>query len=81
MKSCPYCNNPIQENWTYCRNCNKPLIVNLENVVNGKVRFAYDESETYQLDLDEENDDYDTVIIKDEEIDKKIKKIDETTGT
>ena len=78
MKLCPYCNNPIQENWSYCRNCNKPLLVNLEDALNGNVRFPYDEPASYHLDLEEIDQEYETIIIEDEEIDQKIKKIDET---
>jgi len=78
MKTCPYCNSPIQSNWSYCRNCNKPLITNLEDALNNNVRFPYDEPEIYHLDLEEESDNYEAVVIKDEDIDDKIKKIDET---
>ncbi len=78
MKSCPYCNNPIQENWSYCRNCNKPLLVNLEDALDRNVRFPYDEPEAYHLDFEEENNEYETSIIEDEEIDQKIKRINET---
>ena len=78
MKLCPYCNNPIQENWSYCRNCNKPLLVNIEDALNGNVRFPYNEPATYHLDLEELDQEYETIIIEDEEIDQKIKKIDET---
>ena len=76
MKTCPYCKNPIEENWSYCRNCNKPLITNLEDVLDRDVRFPYTEPEIYHLDLEEETDMFDDVVIKDEEIDQKIKKID-----
>ena len=68
MKTCPYCNSPIQSNWSYCRNCNKPLITNLEDALDRNVRFPYDEPETYHLDLEEESDSYEAVVIKDEEI-------------
>ncbi len=78
MKSCPYCNNPIQDNWSYCRNCNKPLLVNLEDALTRNIRFPYDDPETYHLDFEEENNEYETSIIEDEEIDQKIKEIDET---
>lgn len=78
MKTCPYCKNPIQEDWSYCRNCNNPLVVNLEDALYRNVRFSYDEPEIYHLDLEEENSEYETTIIKDEDIDQKIKKIDET---
>ncbi|MCK4479548.1 MAG: tetratricopeptide repeat protein [Candidatus Lokiarchaeota archaeon] len=77
MKTCPYCKNPIKEFWSYCRNCNKPLIANLEDALDRNVRFTYGEPELYHLDLEEESDAYDD-IIKDEEIDQKIKKIDST---
>ncbi len=78
MKTCPYCKNPIEEFWSYCRNCNKPLIANLEDALDRNVRFSYGEPEIYHLDLEEESDVYNDVIIKDEEIDQKIKKIDST---
>ncbi|MFW9971640.1 MAG: tetratricopeptide repeat protein [Candidatus Odinarchaeota archaeon] len=78
MKLCPYCQNPIEKNWSYCRNCNKPLLVNLEHALERNVSFPYDKPETYHLDLEEETSEYETDIIKDEEIDKRIREIDET---
>ncbi len=78
MKTCPYCGFPIEEHWSYCRNCNKPLIVNLEDVLDRNVKFPYDEPEIYHLELEDEKDTFDDIVIKDEEIDKKIKKIDDT---
>lgn len=78
MKTCPYCGNSIESHWSYCRNCNKPLITNLEDTLDRNVRFPYDEQEIYHLDLEGDNDTYDDIIIKDEEIEQKIKKIDET---
>jgi tetratricopeptide (TPR) repeat protein len=52
--------------------------VNLENAVDENIRFPYDEPEIYSIDLEEEDQEYDTIIIEDEEIDKKIKKINDT---
>jgi len=78
MKTCPYCNSPIHSNWSYCRNCNKPLITNLEDALDRNVKFPYDEPEIYHLDMEEESESYEAVVINDEEIDNKIKKIDET---
>ncbi|MFX1500880.1 MAG: hypothetical protein ACFFDH_07950 [Promethearchaeota archaeon] len=78
MKTCPYCKSPIEEHWSYCRNCNKPLITNLEDVLENNVRFVYNEPELYHLDLEEENSKYHDIIINDEEIDKKIEEIDIT---
>ncbi len=31
MKSCPYCNQSVEDYWSYCHHCNKPLIVNIED--------------------------------------------------
>ncbi len=77
MKICPYCKHAIKDNWYYCRNCNKPLIVNLKDGLEKTLRFPYDESESFHLDLEEEGQLYENIIIEDEEIDQKIKKIDE----
>ncbi len=77
MKTCPYCKFPIEENWAYCRNCNKPLITDLKDVIEGGVKFPYDEPEIYHLEIEEENDNIDDFVIKDDEIDQKIKSIDE----
>ncbi|MFX1310127.1 MAG: tetratricopeptide repeat protein, partial [Promethearchaeota archaeon] len=78
MKTCPYCGNPIEKSWSYCRSCNKPLITNLEDALDRKVKFPYDEPEIYHLDLEEEDENFDATIIKDNLINEKIKKIDET---
>ncbi len=77
MKTCPYCGFPIEEHWSYCRNCNKPLIANLEDVLDRNVKFPYDKPEIYHLELEEEKDPFDDLVIKNEEIDQKIKKIDD----
>ncbi len=78
MKICPYCKSPIEDYWSYCRNCNKPLIANLENALEKNVRFNYNEPEIYHLDLEENDNAYDDIIINDEEIDQKINEIDST---
>jgi tetratricopeptide (TPR) repeat protein len=77
MKTCPYCKNPIQSNWSYCRSCNKPLITNLEDDIKENIQFPYNEPEIYHLDQEELSENYDNIIIEDTEIDQKIKKIDE----
>ncbi len=78
MKLCPYCKSPIEENWHYCRNCNKPLISNLKDELNRSLRHSYDEIEFFHPDLDDEEEIYEGTVIKDEEIDQKIQKIEET---
>ncbi|MFX1389568.1 MAG: tetratricopeptide repeat protein [Promethearchaeota archaeon] len=77
MKNCPYCNNPIQSNWYYCRSCNKPLLINLERNIKESIQVHYNEPETYHLDKDKISEDFNDIIIKDAKIDEKIKEIDE----
>lgn len=77
MKACPYCGSPIETQWSFCRNCNKPLITNLEEALDRNVKFPYNQPESYHLDLEEESEKFDSIVIKDEEIEKKIKEIDE----
>jgi len=76
MKTCPYCNFPVEENWSYCRNCNKPLITNLKDVIEKSVKVLYGGPEAFHLEIEEESDHFDDLFIKDDEIDQKIKKID-----
>jgi tetratricopeptide (TPR) repeat protein len=42
------------------------------------VRYSYDDPVTYHIDTEEESDVYDDIVIKDEEIDQKIREIDQT---
>ena len=63
MKTCPYCKSPIEEFWSYCRNCNKPLITNLEDTLERNGRFTYNEHEIYHLDLEDGSDLYDDIVI------------------
>ena len=77
MKTCPYCKHVIKDNWYYCRNCNKPLIVNFDKGLVRSLRSPYDESDYFHIDLEEEGEFYDNTIINDEDIDKKIKEIND----
>lgn len=77
MKNCPYCNVIIEEEYPYCPNCNKPLISNLRTVANGRLRTRYSETEFFLPKMEEEDETYEEIIIKDEQIERNIKKIDE----
>ena len=68
MRICPFCKSNIEESWYYCRSCNRPLIANLEN----SERIEYNHAV-----WEEDGEIYDNVIIKDEEIDRNLKKIDD----
>ncbi len=78
MKNCPYCNVIIEDDYPYCPNCNKPLISNLRTVAYGSLRTGHGETEFLLPNLGEEDEDYyEEVIIKDEQIEHKIQEIDE----
>ncbi|MFX1257827.1 MAG: tetratricopeptide repeat protein [Promethearchaeota archaeon] len=80
MKTCPYCNQPIEADWSYCHFCNKPLIVNIENrKFNRTIKQKSDRNDIYDiyrsdLIIDEKN--YHFNEIKDDQIDQEIKRID-----
>ncbi|MFX1340248.1 MAG: tetratricopeptide repeat protein [Promethearchaeota archaeon] len=71
MKNCPYCKKPLQEHWSYCHHCNKPLIVDLQNQEVLDVVSPYSNS-----DLKANVRLYDFNLINMNEIDSDIQKID-----
>lgn len=80
MKTCPYCKKYIEDHWKYCYNCNKPLITNIENDLSRSLEFPYIEPLVYSSDLEELEESYkyyDNSIINDEEIERKIQKVNE----
>ncbi|MFW9821671.1 MAG: hypothetical protein ACFFE4_01970, partial [Candidatus Thorarchaeota archaeon] len=77
MKNCPYCNAILEEEYPYCPSCNKPLISNLRTVVNGSLRMHYDQDEVILPDLEEGDEIYEDIIIRDEKIERKIQEINE----
>ena len=77
MKKCPYCQAPIEDNWYYCKACEKPLISNLQDVLNRSLKYSYDEPEFHYFDIETEEEIYESSIIKDEEIERKIQEIDD----
>lgn len=77
MKICPYCNQLVEENHPYCPNCNKPLISNLEKSVDKGFNLEFSESDSIPFDLEEQDGVYEESIIKNDEIEREIQKIDE----
>ena len=73
MSHCPYCKEPIEENWSFCHHCNKPLIVNIRNDRSiGTLQESYMEPDVLVAEDYTHPDE-----IQDEEIDRKILEIDE----
>lgn len=76
MNLCPYCKEEIEEDWIYCRHCNKPLITNIDkNFANIISQTPEDYSSIYP-ESDIEDDQFNISIIEDEEIDNKLREIE-----
>ena len=84
MKSCPYCKITIEDHWSYCPHCNKPLIVNLQNKLKRTGKQIFDNKSEFYNDKTnlisslQSEEPYDSNINQDEEIEQRIQKIDET---
>ncbi|MFX1320872.1 MAG: tetratricopeptide repeat protein [Promethearchaeota archaeon] len=80
MKTCPYCKKYIEDHWKYCYNCNKPLITNIDDDLSRTIKHSYIEEPHYSSkleELEENNLQYDNIVINNEEIERKVKEIDE----
>ena len=72
MNLCPYCKQPIEDHSLYCRNCNKPLISDIDYDINKKIDHYHDESSFYVPDFEEEEEEYNLNIVDDELVDQKL---------
>ncbi|MFX0028907.1 MAG: tetratricopeptide repeat protein [Candidatus Hermodarchaeota archaeon] len=77
MKNCPYCKQPVEENYPYCPSCNKPLISNLENSRIRSFNSDLIEDISFSYDLTEEDGIYDATIIEDDKIEQEIQDIND----
>ncbi|MFX1571603.1 MAG: tetratricopeptide repeat protein [Promethearchaeota archaeon] len=77
MKKCPYCQSPIEDNWFYCKSCEKPLISNLQDVYRKKLKASYEELEVPYIDLEGEEEINSKSSLDDEEINQIIQEIDD----
>lgn len=76
MTNCPFCKEPIESYWTYCRNCNKPLITNLDEELNKRLFSPYN-GVSYQSNDFEEEDYYDINLIDDESIELELTQLED----
>ncbi|TFG28363.1 MAG: tetratricopeptide repeat protein [Promethearchaeota archaeon] len=83
MKECPYCRNLLQDQWSYCHFCNKPLLTKLQDQSNITDETFIDGNREYSFDLPYSNSElnnkqslFEFNLIKEEEIDYEIQKID-----
>jgi len=76
MNNCPFCKEPIESYWTYCRNCNKPLITNIDDDLNKRLFSPYNGASHHSTDIEEE-DHYDINIIDDESIELELTQLED----
>ncbi|MFW9952060.1 MAG: hypothetical protein ACFFKA_18220, partial [Candidatus Thorarchaeota archaeon] len=78
MNNCPFCKEPIKNYWTYCRNCNKPLITNVTDELNKRLFSLHKEDSYRSIDLEEEEEDYYNInVIDDESIELELTQLED----
>ena len=77
MPICHYCKHEIETDWKYCHHCNKPLITNVDMELNKRIQQSHDESPFYYSEAGVEEVIYDVQSFYDEEIEEKLKKIEQ----
>ena len=77
MNNCPFCKQPIESYWTYCRNCNKPLITDISEELNKRIFSPYDGVHYHSNDIDEEAQYYDINVIDDESIELELVELED----
>lgn len=76
MNKCPFCRSPIEISWSYCRNCNKPLITNIDIHYNNRVRPIPEGTSIYANEFGEEEEFFDVNIIDDETIEHELSQLE-----
>jgi len=72
MNICPFCRSPIEISWSYCRNCNKPLITDINNIYDNRIRPILDETSLYTNEYREQEENFDVNIISDDTIEYEL---------
>ena len=76
MNKCPFCKSPIEISWSYCRNCNKPLITDINNLYNNRIRPIPDGTSIYANESEEEEEFFDVNIVDDEAIEYELSQLE-----
>ena len=76
MNKCPFCRSPVEISWSYCRNCNKPLISNVDILYNNRLRPIPDGTSIYANEFGEEEESFDVNIIDDETIEYELSQLE-----
>ena len=76
MNKCPFCRSPVEISWSYCHNCNKPLITNIDIQYNNRLRPIPDGASIYANELEEEEEFFDVNVIDDETIEYELSQLE-----
>lgn len=76
MLYCPYCQREIEKDWNYCHFCNKPLITDIDRELNKKLFQSNSNTSFYNLEPLGDAVEYDTPMIYDEDLEKKLQEIE-----
>jgi len=77
MIYCPYCNREIEKEWRYCHYCNKPLITDIDLDLDKKLSQSYSNTSFYIPEPLEEEIDYNTAVVQNEELEIRLGEIEE----
>jgi len=66
MRFCPYCERQIEDDWSYCRYCNKPLITSIDFGLSRKAKQKPDGHSFNYMDYEEEEKNFEINLIDDE---------------
>ena len=77
MMYCPYCKREIEKDWRFCHYCNKPLITDIDQELDKKLSQSYANTSFYIPDPLEEEIDFDSTVIQNEELETKLQEIEE----
>ena len=70
MPNCPFCKKPIESYWSYCQYCNKPLIININDI------SSVNHSSFNEMDFHNGKGFYENFNGEKEENDEDLKEID-----
>ena len=76
MNNCPFCRSPVEISWNYCRNCNKPLITDINNIYNNRIRPILDETSIYTDEYREQEESFNVNIISDDTIEYELTQLE-----
>jgi len=76
MKICPYCKRQIEEDWLYCKYCNKPLISKVNIGLSRTIQQKEDHHSLNYMDFEDEEYDFNIELNDNEELNEELIEIE-----